>query len=170
MWPSLAAHSLFRRPHVALLSRRNASITRSPSSNEASVQGTWLLISLGAYAKRCKIRCRCSGLNASRCRQHSRCCRYYGAKGKTVIIEQSWGSPKVTKDGVTVAKSIDLKDKYKNIGAKLVQDVANNTNEKEPGDGTTTATVLARSIAKEGFEKISKGANPVEIRKCDVSC
>uniref|UniRef100_A0A2K5TLL7 60 kDa heat shock protein, mitochondrial n=1 Tax=Macaca fascicularis TaxID=9541 RepID=A0A2K5TLL7_MACFA len=87
-----------------------------------------------------------------------------GPKGRTVIIEQSWGSPKVTKDGVTVAKSIDLKDKYKNIGAKLVQDVANNTNE-EAGDGTTTATVLARSIAKEGFEKISKGANPVEIRK-----
>uniref|UniRef100_A0A9L0KA76 60 kDa heat shock protein, mitochondrial n=1 Tax=Equus asinus TaxID=9793 RepID=A0A9L0KA76_EQUAS len=87
-----------------------------------------------------------------------------GPKGRTVIIEQSWGSPKVTKDGVTVAKSIDLKDKYKNIGAKLVQDVANNTNE-EAGDGTTTATVLARSIAKEGFEKISKGANPVEIRR-----
>ncbi|NXO03725.1 CH60 protein, partial [Rhinopomastus cyanomelas] len=84
--------------------------------------------------------------------------------GRTVIIEQSWGSPKVTKDGVTVAKAIDLKDKYKNIGAKLVQDVANNTNE-EAGDGTTTATVLARAIAKEGFEKISKGANPVEIRR-----
>ena len=78
-----------------------------------------------------------------------------------MIIEQSWGSPNVTKHGVTVAKSIDFKDKYKNIGAKLVQDVANNTNE-EAGDGTTTATVLARSIAKEGFEKISKGANPVE--------
>ncbi|KAK2532092.1 Hspd1 [Columba livia] len=87
-----------------------------------------------------------------------------GPKGRTVIIEQSWGSPKVTKDGVTVAKAIDLKDKYKNIGAKLVQDVANNTNE-EAGDGTTTATVLARAIAKEGFEKISKGANPVEIRR-----
>ncbi|KAK9410842.1 60 kDa heat shock protein mitochondrial [Crotalus adamanteus] len=87
-----------------------------------------------------------------------------GPKGRTVIIEQSWGSPKVTKDGVTVAKAIELKDKYKNIGARLVQDVANNTNE-EAGDGTTTATVLARSIAKEGFEKISKGANPVEIRR-----
>uniref|UniRef100_A0AAR2KEA0 60 kDa heat shock protein, mitochondrial n=1 Tax=Pygocentrus nattereri TaxID=42514 RepID=A0AAR2KEA0_PYGNA len=87
-----------------------------------------------------------------------------GPKGRTVIIEQTWGSPKVTKDGVTVAKSIDLKDKYKNIGAKLVQDVANNTNE-EAGDGTTTATVLARAIAKEGFDTISKGANPVEIRR-----
>uniref|UniRef100_A0A673XXW7 60 kDa heat shock protein, mitochondrial n=1 Tax=Salmo trutta TaxID=8032 RepID=A0A673XXW7_SALTR len=87
-----------------------------------------------------------------------------GPKGRTVIIEQSWGSPKVTKDGVTVAKAIDLKCKYQNIGAKLVQDVANNTNE-EAGDGTTTATVLARAIAKEGFDSISKGANPVEIRR-----
>uniref|UniRef100_A0A2K6G4Q3 Chaperonin 60 n=1 Tax=Propithecus coquereli TaxID=379532 RepID=A0A2K6G4Q3_PROCO len=78
-----------------------------------------------------------------------------GPKGRTVIIEQSWGSPKVTKD------------------AKLVQDVANNTNE-EAGDGTTTAIVLARSIAKECFEKISKGANPVEIRRgcknCFIGC
>lgn len=87
-----------------------------------------------------------------------------GPKGRNVIIEQSWGSPKITKDGVTVAKAIELKDKFQNIGAKLVQDVANNTNE-EAGDGTTTATVLARAIAKEGFEKISKGANPVEIRR-----
>lgn len=87
-----------------------------------------------------------------------------GPKGRNVIIEQSWGGPKITKDGVTVAKAIELKDKFHNIGAKLVQDVANNTNE-EAGDGTTTATVLARSIAKEGFEKISKGANPIEIRK-----
>ena len=81
-----------------------------------------------------------------------------------MIIEQSWGSPKITKDGVTVAKSIELKDRYQNIGAKLVQDVANNTNE-EAGDGTTAATILARSFAKEGFEKISKGANPIEIRR-----
>ncbi|XP_013780604.1 60 kDa heat shock protein, mitochondrial-like [Limulus polyphemus] len=87
-----------------------------------------------------------------------------GPKGRNVILEQSWGSPKITKDGVTVAKAIELKDKFQNIGAKLVQDVANNTNE-EAGDGTTTATVLARAIAKEGFEKISKGANPIEIRK-----
>ena len=87
-----------------------------------------------------------------------------GPKGRTVITEKSWGSPKVTTDGVTVAKPIDLKDKYENIGAKLVQDIANNTNE-EAEDGTTTATVLARSIAKESFEKISKGANPVEIRR-----
>jgi chaperonin GroEL len=63
-----------------------------------------------------------------------------GPKGRNVILEQSWGSPKITKDGVTVAKGIELKDKFQNIGAKLVQDVANNTNE-EAGDGTTTATV-----------------------------
>jgi len=65
---------------------------------------------------------------------------------------------------VTVAKAIELKDKYQNIGAKLVQDVANNTNE-EAGDGTTAATILARAFAKEGFEKISRGANPIEIRR-----
>merc|ERR1719369_1422718 len=87
-----------------------------------------------------------------------------GPKGRNVVIEQSWGSPKITKDGVTVAKAVELKDKFQNIGAKLVQDVANNTNE-EAGDGTTTATVLARSIAKEGFEAISKGGNPIEIRR-----
>ncbi|KAK7819752.1 hypothetical protein U0070_012358 [Myodes glareolus] len=86
------------------------------------------------------------------------------SKRRTVIIEQSWRSPRVTKDGVPVAKSIDLKDKYKHIGTYLVQDVANNTNE-EVGGGTTAATVLAPSIAKEEFEKISKGANPGEIQR-----
>merc|ERR1719369_1154544 len=87
-----------------------------------------------------------------------------GPKGRNVVIEQSWGSPKITKDGVTVAKAVELKDKFQNIGVKLVQDVANNTNE-EAGDGTTTATVLARTIAKEGFEAISRGANPIEVRR-----
>ncbi|KAI6197728.1 hypothetical protein M3Y94_01259700 [Aphelenchoides besseyi] len=87
-----------------------------------------------------------------------------GPKGRNVIIEQSWGSPKITKDGVTVAKSVDLKDKFNQLGAKLVQDVASKTND-EAGDGTTCATVLARAIAKEGFENISRGANPVEVRK-----
>ena len=87
-----------------------------------------------------------------------------GPKGRNVIIESSWGSPKITKDGVTVAKAIELQDKFQNIGAKLVQDVANNTNEKA-GDGTTTATVLARAIAQAGFDRVTHGANPVEIRK-----
>ena len=81
-----------------------------------------------------------------------------------MIIESSWGSPKITKDGVTVAKAIELQDKFQNVGAKLVQDVANNTNEKA-GDGTTTATVLARAIAKAGFDRVTHGANPVEIRR-----
>merc|ERR1719232_917926 len=87
-----------------------------------------------------------------------------GPKGRNVIIESSWGAPKITKDGVTVAKAVELKDKFQNIGAKLVQDVANNTNEKA-GDGTTTATVLARAIAKAGFDRVTHGANPVEIRR-----
>lgn len=85
-------------------------------------------------------------------------------KGRNVILEQSWGGPKITKDGVTVAKGIELPDKYNNIGARLVQDVANNTNE-EAGDGTTTATVLARTIATEGFKKVSMGANPQDVRR-----
>ncbi|CAJ0573864.1 unnamed protein product, partial [Mesorhabditis spiculigera] len=87
-----------------------------------------------------------------------------GPKGRNVVIEQSWGSPKITKDGVTVAKAIDLEDKYQNLGAKLIQDVANKANE-EAGDGTTCATVLARAIAKESFDNINKGVNPVEIRR-----
>ena len=89
---------------------------------------------------------------------------FFFPQGRNVIIEQSWGAPKITKDGVTVAKAVELKDKLQNVGAKLVQDVANNTNE-EAGDGTTSATILARSIAKEGFDKIIKGANPIEIRR-----
>jgi len=87
-----------------------------------------------------------------------------GPKGRNVILEKSWGSPKITKDGVTVAKDIELENKYQNIGARLVQDVASNTNE-EAGDGTTTATVLARAIARDGFDHVSKGANPHEVRK-----
>ncbi|KAJ2944757.1 hypothetical protein O0L34_g1645 [Tuta absoluta] len=87
-----------------------------------------------------------------------------GPKGRNVILEQAFGPPKITKDGVTVAKGIELTDKFQNIGAKLVQNVAKKTNE-EAGDGTTTATVLARAIAREGFDNISRGANPIEIRK-----
>ena len=79
-----------------------------------------------------------------------------GPKGSTVIIEKSWGSPHITKDGVSVAKAVELPDKLQNIGAKLVQDVANNTNDKA-GDGTTCATVLARAIVTEGMDRIQKG-------------
>jgi chaperonin GroEL len=87
-----------------------------------------------------------------------------GPKGRTVIIEQSFGAPKITKDGVTVAKSITLADKFENLGAKLVQDVANKTNEVA-GDGTTTATILARAIFVEGLKCIAAGVNPAELRK-----
>merc|ERR1719516_798415 len=87
-----------------------------------------------------------------------------GPKGRNVVIESSWGSPKITKDGVTVAKAVELQDKFQNVGAKLVQDVANKTNE-EAGDGTTTATVLARAIAQRGMDNVTHGANPVEIRR-----
>merc|ERR550517_774859 len=87
-----------------------------------------------------------------------------GPKGRNVVIESSWGSPKITKDGVTVAKAVELEDKFQNIGAKLVQDVANRTNE-EAGDGTTTSTVLARAIATRGFDNVTHGSNPVEIRR-----
>jgi chaperonin GroEL len=87
-----------------------------------------------------------------------------GPKGSTVIIEKPWGAPQITKDGVTVAKSVDLPDKMENIGARLVQDVANNTNDKA-GDGTTGATVLARAIIVEGMERIQKGANGTDVRR-----
>merc|ERR1712106_578143 len=87
-----------------------------------------------------------------------------GPKGSTVIIEKSWGSPPITKDGVSVAKAIDLPDKLQNIGAKLVQDVASNTNDKA-GDGTTCATVLARAIVTEGMDRIQKGANGTDVRR-----
>jgi len=87
-----------------------------------------------------------------------------GPKGRNVIIESSYGGPKVTKDGVTVAKSVEFSNKLMNIGAKLVQDVANNTN-NEAGDGTTSATIMARAIAKEAAAKTSRGANPIAMRK-----
>jgi len=86
-----------------------------------------------------------------------------GPKGRTVLIEQPYGGPKVTKDGVTVAKAVELEDTFENIGAQLVQDVANNTNDAA-GDGTTTATVLARAIATEGFNYVAAGLNPQDLR------
>ncbi|EMR09250.1 hsp60-like protein [Pneumocystis murina B123] len=87
-----------------------------------------------------------------------------GPKGRNVLIEQSFGSPKITKDGVTVAKSIVLKDKFENLGARLVQDVANKTNETA-GDGTTTATVLARAILSESVKNVAAGCNPMDLRR-----
>ncbi|KAK7202509.1 chaperonin Cpn60/TCP-1 family [Myxozyma melibiosi] len=87
-----------------------------------------------------------------------------GPKGRNVLIEQSFGSPKITKDGVTVAKSIALKDKFENLGAKLLQDVASKTNEVA-GDGTTTATVLARAIFTESVKNVAAGCNPMDLRR-----
>ncbi|CAJ0874471.1 1999_t:CDS:2 [Entrophospora sp. SA101] len=87
-----------------------------------------------------------------------------GPKGRNVLIEQPFGSPRITKDGVTVAKSITLKDKFENLGARLVQDVANKTNEVA-GDGTTTATVLTRAIFVEGVKNVAAGCNPMDLRR-----
>ncbi|XP_051128023.1 chaperonin CPN60-2, mitochondrial-like [Andrographis paniculata] len=87
-----------------------------------------------------------------------------GPKGRNVVIEQSWGAPKVTKDGVTVAKSIEFKDKVKNIGASLVKQVANATNDVA-GDGTTCATVLTRSIFMEGCKSVAAGMNAMDLRR-----
>jgi len=87
-----------------------------------------------------------------------------GPKGRNVVIGESFGSPTVTKDGVSVAKEIDLEDKYENIGAELVKEVASKTNDVA-GDGTTTATLLAQSIIHEGLKNVAAGADPVAIRR-----
>ncbi|CAK9166985.1 unnamed protein product [Ilex paraguariensis] len=87
-----------------------------------------------------------------------------GPKGRNVVIEQSWGAPKVTKDGVTVAKSIEFKDKIMNIGASLVKQVANATNDVA-GDGTTCATILTRAILTEGCKSVAAGMNAMDLRR-----
>ena len=87
-----------------------------------------------------------------------------GPKGRNVILEKSYGSPVITNDGVSIAREIELKDPYENMGAKLVYEVANKTND-EAGDGTTTATVLAQSIIQRGFKAVDAGANPVFVRE-----
>jgi len=87
-----------------------------------------------------------------------------GPKGRTAIIEQSFGAPKVTKDGVTVAKAIDFEDKFENLGASLVKQVASKTNDIA-GDGTTTSTVLARAIFKEGVKAVAAGTNPMDLQR-----
>lgn len=87
-----------------------------------------------------------------------------GPKGRNVILDKGFGSPTITKDGVTVAKEIELKDKFENIGAELVKEVASKTNDIA-GDGTTTATVLAQAIVAEGFSAVNSGANPLVLKK-----
>lgn len=87
-----------------------------------------------------------------------------GPKGRNVVLEESYGTPTITNDGVTIAKSIDLEDQFENMGAKLVAEVASKTNDIA-GDGTTTATVLAQSIVNEGMKNVTAGANPVGVRR-----
>jgi chaperonin GroEL len=87
-----------------------------------------------------------------------------GPKGRNVIIDQAYGAPKITKDGVTVAKSIELADRYQNLGAQLVRQVASKAND-EAGDGTTTATVLTHAIFAEGAKAVAAGMNPMDLRR-----
>ncbi|MCD6462419.1 MAG: chaperonin GroEL [Thermotogae bacterium] len=86
-----------------------------------------------------------------------------GPKGKNVVLEKSWGSPTITNDGVSIAKEIELEDKFENLGAQLVKEVASKTNDVA-GDGTTTATVLAQAMIKEGLKNVAAGANPVLMK------
>ncbi|MFT6452899.1 MAG: chaperonin GroEL [Halocynthiibacter sp.] len=87
-----------------------------------------------------------------------------GPKGRNVVIEKSFGAPRITKDGVTVAKEIDLEDKFENMGAQMVKEVASRTND-EAGDGTTTATVLAQAIVREGLKSVAAGMNPMDLKR-----
>src|SRR5690349_24918859 len=87
-----------------------------------------------------------------------------GPKGRNVVLEKKWGSPTITKDGVTVAKEIELEDPNENMGAQLVKEVASKTNDAA-GDGTTTATVLAHAIVKEGLKNVAAGANPMIVKR-----
>jgi len=87
-----------------------------------------------------------------------------GPKGRNVVLDRSYGSPQITKDGVTVAKEIELEDKHENMGAQMVKEVANKTADKA-GDGTTTATILAEAIYSEGLRNVTAGANPMDLKK-----
>src|SRR5260221_12136087 len=86
-----------------------------------------------------------------------------GPKGRNVVLDKSFGAPTVTKDGVSVAKEIELRDKFENMGAQLVKEVASKTSD-EAGDGTTTATVLAQAIVNEGLKSVAAGIDPMEIK------
>src|SRR5438477_13156374 len=87
-----------------------------------------------------------------------------GPKGRNVVIEKSYGAPRTTKDGVTVAKEIELHDKFENMGAQMVREVASKTNDAA-GDGTTTATVLAHAIVREGAKSVAAGMNPMDLKR-----
>lgn len=93
-----------------------------------------------------------------------------GPRGRNVLIQKSFGAPSITKDGVSVAKEVELKDSLENMGASLVREVASKTAD-QAGDGTTTATVLAHAIFKEGLRNITAGANPIEVKRgMDKAC
>jgi chaperonin GroEL len=87
-----------------------------------------------------------------------------GPKGRNVVLDKSFGAPRITKDGVTVAKEIELEDKFENMGAQMVKEVASRTND-EAGDGTTTATILAQAIVKEGMKSVAAGMNPMDLKR-----
>src|ERR1700742_3943760 len=87
-----------------------------------------------------------------------------GPKGRNVVIEKAFGAPRSTKDGVTVAKEVELEDKFENLGAQLIREVASKTNDKA-GDGTTTATVLAQAIVVEGLKSVASGRNPMDLKR-----
>src|ERR1700727_2180894 len=87
-----------------------------------------------------------------------------GPKGRNVVIEKSFGAPNITKDGVTVAKEIELENKFENMGAQMVKEVASKTND-DAGDGTTTATVLAQAIFREGAKIVTAGNNPMQVKR-----
>ena len=87
-----------------------------------------------------------------------------GPKGRNVILDKSYGAPRITKDGVAVAKEIELEDKFENMGAQMVREVASKTNDLA-GDGTTTATVLAQAIIREGLKAVSSGRNPMDVKR-----
>lgn len=87
-----------------------------------------------------------------------------GPKGRNVVIDKKFGAPQVTKDGVTVAKEVELEDRFANMGAQMVKEVASKTNE-QAGDGTTTATVLAQAIINVGLKNVTAGANPMDLKR-----
>src|SRR5213596_3406346 len=87
-----------------------------------------------------------------------------GPKGRNVVLERSFGAPTITKDGVSVAKEIELKDKFENMGAQMVKEVASKTSDVA-GDGTTTATVLAQAIVREGMKFVASGMNPMDLKR-----
>ena len=87
-----------------------------------------------------------------------------GPKGRNVVLDKAFGAPRITKDGVTVAKDIELEDKFENMGAQMVKEVASKTNDLA-GDGTTTATVLAQAIVREGVKAVAAGMNPMDLKR-----